>query len=243
MHGSLNGIDGSGHHNESAGDACLKNLVYIKGTKHGLVLQLDEQCAYADLLTELEAKVSDPALDGSAEIQINLGHRYLTETEMKDLVSLIEEKSHLRVTKIRSDVITVEESDRRLREQQSETYVGIVRSGQVVRAEGDLVVVGDINPNGRVVADGNIYVLGRLKGIAHAGASGNKEAVIAASWMEATHLMIADQLESMTDELQVLSEQPEMECAYLHTNGKIIIDRLQELRYIRPQISTFKGGS
>ena len=36
----------------------------------------------------------------------------------------------------------------------------------------------------------------------------------------------------------------EMECAYLHSNGQnIVIDRLQELRYIRPQISTFKGGS
>ncbi|HSI66439.1 MAG TPA: septum site-determining protein MinC, partial [Planococcus sp. (in: firmicutes)] len=38
-------------------------------------------------------------------------------------------------------------------------------------------------------------------------------------------------------------EQPEMECAYLHSNGHIIIDRLQELRFLRPQISTFKGGS
>ena len=57
-------------------------------------------------------------------------------------------------------------------ENQSETFVGIVRSGQVVKAEGDLVVIGDVNPNGRVVAAGSIYVLGRLKGIAHAGANG-----------------------------------------------------------------------
>ena len=42
-----------------------------------------------------------------------------------------------------------------------------------------------------------VYIfLGRLKGIAHAGANGNTQAVIAASWLEATHLMIADKLES-----------------------------------------------
>lgn len=221
----------------------MKNLVYIKGTKQGLVLQLDDQCSYSDLLAELQAKVSDPALDGSAEVQVNLGFRYCTEAQFKEIVATIQNNSHLRVSKMRSDVISVEESNRRIQERQSETYVGIVRSGQVVKAQGDLVVVGDVNPNGKVVAGGNIYVLGRLKGLAHAGANGNREAVIAASWLEATHLMIHDALEIMTDELTVLSEQPEMECAYLHNNGHIIIDRLQELRFIRPEISTFKGGS
>ncbi len=82
-----------------------------------------------------------------------------------------------------------------------------------------------------------------MKGIAHAGANGNEEAVIAASWLEATHLMIADRMETMTDELTILSEQPEMECAYIHRNGFIAIDRLQELRILRPNLSTFKGGS
>ncbi len=227
----------------SAGDTFLKNLVNIKGTKQGLVLQLDDQCSYADLLAELQAKVSDPALDGSAEVQLQLGNRYCTEAQIKEIIALIQKNEHLRVSRVRSDVITVEESNRRIQERQSETYVGIVRSGQVVKAEGDLVVVGDVNPNGRVAAGGNIYVLGRLKGIAHAGTNGNREAVIAASWLEATHLQIDDELEIMTDELTVLSEQPEMECAYLHKNGSIIIDRLQELRFLRPEISTFKGGS
>ncbi|MGK7377882.1 septum site-determining protein MinC [Planococcus sp. 1R117A] len=221
----------------------MKNLVYIKGTKQGLVLQLDDQCSYTDLLKELQAKVSDPALEGSAEVQINLGNRYCTEAQIKEITNITQKDTELRVISVKSEVITVEESNRRILERQSETYVGIVRSGQIVKAEGDLVVVGDVNPNGRVVAGGNIYVLGRLKGIAHAGANGNREAVIAASWLEATHLQIDDELEIMTDELTVLSEQPEMECAYLHKNGSIIIDRLQELRFLRPEISTFKGGS
>ena len=72
---------------------------------------------------------------------------------------------------------------------------------------------------------------------------GIQQAVIAASWLEATHLMIADKIELMTDELTILSEHPEMECAYLHSNGFIAIDRLQELRILRPELSSFKGGS
>lgn len=220
-----------------------KQLVYIKGTKDGLVLRLDDQCAYAELVEELKRKVSDEGIDGQAEVLLQLGNRYCSEEQTKELIASVHTSPHLRVSRVQSDVISVEESNRRILERQSETYVGIVRSGQVIRAEGDLVVVGDVNPNGKVIAGGNIFVLGRLKGIAHAGANGNKEAVIAASWLEATHLMIHEALEIMTDELTILSEQPEMECAYLHANGFIAIDRLQELRLLRPQLSTFKGGS
>ncbi|MGE6488293.1 septum site-determining protein MinC [Paenisporosarcina sp. NPDC076898] len=220
-----------------------KQLVYIKGTKDGLVLRLDDQSAYAELVEELKRKVSDEGIDGQAEVLLQLGNRYCSEEQTKELIASVHTSPHLRVSRVQSDVISVEESNRRILERQSETYVGIVRSGQVVRAEGDLVVVGDVNPNGKVIAGGNIFVLGRLKGIAHAGANGNKEAVIAASWLEATHLMIHEALEIMTDELTILSEQPEMECAYLHANGFIAIDRLQDLRLLRPQLSTFKGGS
>ncbi|EPD54292.1 septum site-determining protein MinC [Paenisporosarcina sp. FSL H8-0542] len=220
-----------------------KQLVYIKGTKDGLVLRLDDQCAYAELVEELKRKVSDEGIDGQAEVLLQLGNRFCSEEQTKELIASVHTSPHLRVSRVQSDVISIEESNRRILERQSETFVGIVRSGQIVRAEGDLVVVGDVNPNGKVIAGGNIFVLGRLKGIAHAGANGNKEAVIAASWLEATHLMIHEALEIMTDELTILSEQPEMECAYLHANGFIAIDRLQELRLLRPQLSTFKGGS
>ncbi|WP_019413868.1 septum site-determining protein MinC [Paenisporosarcina sp. TG20] len=220
-----------------------KQLVYIKGTKDGLVLQLDDQCAYAELVEELKRKVSEEGIDGQAEVVLQLGNRYCTEEQVKELIASVHTTPHLRVSRVQSDVISVEESNLRVLERQSETFIGIVRSGQVVRAQGDLVVVGDVNPNGKIIAGGSIFVLGRLKGIAHAGANGNKEAVIGASWLEATHLMINETLEIMTDELTVLSEQPEMECAYLHTNGFIAIDRLQELRLLRPYLSTFKGGS
>ncbi|MFP3357730.1 septum site-determining protein MinC [Planococcus sp. SIMBA_143] len=221
----------------------LKNIVNIKGTNKGLLIQLNDMASYMEILDELKKKVSDPALEGDAEVQVQLANRHYSKAQLEEIKKVIHDNSKMKVIGTKCDVVTVEECNRMIAERQSETYVGIVRSGQVIKAKGDLVVIGDVNQNGRIEAGGNVYVLGRLKGFAHAGASGNKEAVIAASWLEATHLKIADELETMTDELDSLSEQPEMECAYLHTSGKIIIDRLQELRFLRPQISTFKGGS
>ncbi|WP_193199627.1 septum site-determining protein MinC [Nostoc sp. MG11] len=67
-----------------------------------------------------------------------------------------------------------------------------VRSGVEIRHPGTIILLGDLNPGGIVVADGDILVWGRLRGIAHAGAAGNRECLIMALQMEPTQLRIAD---------------------------------------------------
>ena len=67
-----------------------------------------------------------------------------------------------------------------------------VRSGIEIRHPGTIVILGDVNPGGIVIADGDILVWGRLRGIAHAGARGNRECQIMALQMEPTQLRIAD---------------------------------------------------
>ncbi len=67
-----------------------------------------------------------------------------------------------------------------------------IRSGVEIRHEGTVVIRGDVNPGGAVVADGDILVWGRLRGIVHAGARGNNEAIIMALEMEPTQIRIGD---------------------------------------------------
>ncbi len=67
-----------------------------------------------------------------------------------------------------------------------------VRSGTEIRHPGTVVILGDLNPGGIVVAQGDIVVWGRLRGIAHAGAGGNRQCLIMALQMEPTQLRIAD---------------------------------------------------
>ena len=67
-----------------------------------------------------------------------------------------------------------------------------VRSGVEIRHGGTVIILGDINPSGIIIADGDILVWGRLRGVAHAGAGGNRESLIMALQMEPTQLRIAD---------------------------------------------------
>ena len=67
-----------------------------------------------------------------------------------------------------------------------------VRSGVEIRHQGTIVIFGDLNPGGKAIAAGDILVWGRLRGNAHAGATGNYQSRIAALQMEFTQLRIAD---------------------------------------------------
>ena len=53
-----------------------------------------------------------------------------------------------------------------------------LRSGQAFQHAGHVTLIGDLNPGAEIVAGGDIIVFGRLRGIAHAGAMGDEEAVI-----------------------------------------------------------------
>ncbi len=67
-----------------------------------------------------------------------------------------------------------------------------VRSGQVLRHPGHVVVIGDVNPGAQLIAGGDIIVWGKLQGSAHAGALGDDHAVICALEMSPSFIRIAD---------------------------------------------------
>jgi septum site-determining protein MinC len=67
-----------------------------------------------------------------------------------------------------------------------------LRSGHRVRAPGDVIVYGDVNAGALVEAGGNIIVLGALRGLAHAGVSGARDAVVLAFDLRPAQVRIAD---------------------------------------------------
>ena len=68
---------------------------------------------------------------------------------------------------------------------------GTLRGGQALHNLGNLVVVGDVNPGAELVASGDIVVFGALRGVAHAGAQGDRTARVIALELAPTQLRIA----------------------------------------------------
>lgn len=75
-----------------------------------------------------------------------------------------------------------------------------LRSGHSVEHFGHLTVIGDVNPGAEIIAGGDIVVWGRLRGMAHAGADGDTEAIVCALDLSPTQLRIAGQIAVPPDE-------------------------------------------
>jgi septum site-determining protein MinC len=73
---------------------------------------------------------------------------------------------------------------------------GTLRGGQALHNLGNLVVIGDVNPGAELVASGDIVVFGALRGVAHAGAQGDRAARVIALELAATQLRIATAIAS-----------------------------------------------
>lgn len=91
-----------------------------------------------------------------------------------------------------------------------------VRSGVEVRHPGTVIIFADVNPGGKITAAGDILVWGSLRGIAHAGAQGNRECRIMALRLDPTQLRIADVVARAP---QTPPNQLEPEVAYITMEG------------------------
>ncbi len=106
-------------------------------------------------------------------------------------------------------------------------YTRTIRSGQLLESDGNIVVIGDVNPGAELVATGNIVIMGSVKGLVHAGAKGNREAVVAALNLSPTQLRIADVITRSPDEDDTLhGAAPEI--AYIKNNHIFIEEILQK---------------
>jgi septum site-determining protein MinC len=83
-----------------------------------------------------------------------------------------------------------------------------LRSGFSLQHPGHVVVIGDVNPGAEVIAGGDVVVWGRLRGVVHAGAEGNEDAVVCALDLSPTQLRIAGQI--VTTPQRRGKPQPEM---------------------------------
>lgn len=97
-----------------------------------------------------------------------------------------------------------------------------VRSGQQLRAEGDLVIFGLVSTGAEVLAGGSIQIFGPLRGRALAGIQGNNEATISCQSLEAELVAIAGEYKLFED-----SEQHCKQATVIQLdNGRLNIESL-----------------
>ena len=182
------------------------NTVILKGTGDGLTISLDSSVSFTELTKHFRKRVSDAKrfFDG-AQSNILFTGRSLSDEEERMLLDIINEETTLLVPLVRhEDFKTVNPSfvndtvpetlsqTMRNNVQDTKYYQGGLRSGQFIEYKGSVVVIGDVNPGSEIIAEGNIIILGALKGMVHAGCTGNTDCFVAALAFKPIQLRIAD---------------------------------------------------
>ncbi|MDO3410179.1 septum site-determining protein MinC [Saccharibacillus sp. CPCC 101409] len=223
-----------------------RNPVTIKGIKDGLVFRLDEQCDFAELLDALKEMIEhshQAILSGPlVAIDVRFGKRELSDEQKLQILDVLRSRRNLLVRSIEGAKAEEVRENAVLRMPMF-TMSGMVRSGQVLRHDGNLLFLGDVNPGGTIVCTGDIYILGALRGMAHAGSEGGEQAVIGASHFAPTQLRIAEVISRPPDSEDAASEHPhetQMEFAYLK-DGQMQIDKMANIARLRRDLNVFKG--
>jgi septum site-determining protein MinC len=185
----------------------MSNLIAIKGSKDGLRLQLDQNAAWPELLEALRGQLDHGAnFFHGARVLVDIGERALAAEQLAALLELMQQHglqpealastARESRTAARAAGIVSRPVPRVVAENEERGEAAFawrtVRSGQVIRHYGHITVLGDVNAGGEIIAGGNVIVWGRLRGTVHAGALGDRSAVICALELSPTQLRIAD---------------------------------------------------
>jgi septum site-determining protein MinC len=219
----------------------MNPAIQIKGIREGLLVTFGEG-AWEELQLAFFDQLDQQAdfLRG-ARLALDVGDQALKAVELSRLRSEIQDREltlwavlsnspvtiqtaqtlglATRITKPRPE-LTVARVDTSVHEGEQAILIRrTLRSGFSIEYPGHIIVIGDVNPGAEITAGGDILVWGHLRGMVHAGADGNTEAVICALDLAPTQLRIAGRIAVTPQRRGKI--QPEM--ARLH-DGQVIAE-------------------
>jgi septum site-determining protein MinC len=214
------------------------SLIQIKGMRDGLLVSLDDapwQQQREALIAQVDAQ---PSFFQGARLALDVSSQVLKVNDLVELRDQLSERG-INLWAVISESSTTENTAQLLglatriskpRPEESrqfsvsdlgeETAMFLsrtLRSGTRIEFAGHVVVLGDVNPGAEIIAEGNVMIWGRLRGMVHAGAKGNRSAVICALDLSPTQLRIADQVSGVLKP----RESPGPERARINENGRL----------------------
>ncbi len=190
----------------------MQQVVTIKGGKDGLRLHIADDAEWQQVMRALQEQfVQGQQFFSGARLHLDVGERTLTDAQLAEVLGLMSSHGivpqHLIAAdrdsrdRARAAGLTVRVAPETRPAAGTPTVapapeatllVRTVRSGQVIRHAGHVTLIGDVNAGAEIIAGGSVVVWGRLRGLVHAGAMGDRTAVIAALELRPTQLRIAN---------------------------------------------------
>ena len=203
----------------------MRNCISINLKKNEILIKISDRAKQDEIVECLKKKLTElKKLYKDEKTPIRVSGKVLKNKEIDDIQELIKSKIDVPVefdTPKTLGLYSIKRTFNKKTEiSETKYYRGSLRSGQKMEAEGSLVILGDVNSGAEVMASDNIVVLGALRGLAHAGAKGNKQAIISAGLLDTVQIRIANIVQEIDRD-----EEPMHKQAYVYVeNDEIMIE-------------------
>ena len=203
----------------------MRNPVGINMKKDGIIVRISEGAEHKEIIECLNKKM--PALKKlykAEKTPIMVVGKILKNKEISEIKTIIQDNIDVEVNFDSPKELGLhgikKVFEQEIENSETKFHKGGLRSGQKVECEGSLIILGDLNVGAEAIAGENIVVLGTLKGLAHAGAKGNKKAIIASNKIDSMQIRIANVVKKF--------EKEEMKngykYAFLGENDEILLE-------------------
>ena len=175
----------------------MKNCISIQTKKDSVTIKISEEATQEEILKDLKNKLPElKKLYKDDTTPILITGKIIKNDEMDEIKEIIQGTLQVEIEFDSPRILGLhgikKTFNKDIATSETQFHRGSLRSGQKIEYEGSLVILGDVNAGAEVLAGENIVVLGILRGMAHAGAKGNKEAIIAAASIESPQIRIAN---------------------------------------------------
>lgn len=193
----------------------LKNFITIYYKKDEVIIKIEDLATIEEIKTNLVKKLPELKKFYKNEITpIRVTGKVLKNKEMDEIQEVIQKiidvKVEFDIPKTLGLHSITKTFNKDVEVSETRFYQGSLRSGQRLETEGSLVIIGDVNSGAEVMATDNIVILGALRGLAHAGAKGNKEAIIAAGLLDTVQIRIANIVKEINRDEETLHKQAQV---------------------------------
>ncbi len=195
--------------------------------KDKIVIKIKDKITQEEIIKELKKKLPElKKLYKEEKTPIEIQGKVLKSKEMDEIQEIIKEQIDVNIefeTPKTLGLHSIKKTfNKEIEDSKTKFYRTSVRSGQKVEYEGSIVILGDVNAGAEVIAEENIVILGNLRGLAHAGAKGNKKAIIAANMIVSPQLRIANIIKE--NKINDYTDQEIKNYAYVDENDTIILE-------------------
>ena len=203
----------------------MKESIKIYLKRNEIIIKIPEDLEQKQIIIALTKKLPElKKLYKDEKTPIKVIGKILKNKEIDEIQELIKEKIDVDIDFDMPKTLGLSSITRTFKQEvaisETKFHKGSLRSGQRVEVEGSIVIIGDVNSGAEVIASDNIVVLGKLRGLAHAGAKGNKNAIIAAGVLDTVQLRISNVVKEINRDEEILHKQ-----AYISIEDeKIIIE-------------------